>query len=193
MGSVYPPELSAMGNLCSIVAKEKIKTSPPHTLSELLSSVKLEDDPTIEWLQVEISRNVWLYRFHEFLVKRKLSDEIIALKFLVFTQPLKNQYSKKKTFGASVKDRRRLFSTVCHYFLSEESSISLDNESLFNDLLATYNSIKAGLQVSEESMMELLRARRDPLVWEEGLEPVYMDFASQAANNNHVACLLSLL
>ena len=52
-----------------------------------------------------------------------------------------------KTFGKSDQDRRRLFSTVCHYFLSENVCISLDNEALFNDLMATLNSIKAGLKV----------------------------------------------
>ena len=46
--------------------------------------------------------------------------------------------------------------------------------------------------MSEESLAELLRARVDPLVWDEGLEPIYFKFAQQAGVNQ-VACLLSLL
>jgi len=192
MGSVYNPQYIKMGNICSVIAKEKKKATPPHTLNELLSSVQIEDDPTFHDLQLELTRNVWLSRFYEFLNKRDLEEEETALKFLIFTQPLQNQFSKRKTFGKSDQDRRRLFSTVCHYFLSENVCISLDNEALFNDLMATLNSIKAGLKVSDESLLELLKARKDPLVWDEGLEPMYIKFVQQT-NMSQVACLLSLL
>jgi hypothetical protein len=48
------------------------------------------------------------------------------------------------------------------------------------------------LQVSEESLDELLIARRDPAVWEEGLEPQYTRFVSLEPTR-HIASLLSLL
>ena len=50
------------------------------------------------------------------------------------------------------------------------------------------------LLVSEESLDELLVARRDPAVWEEGLEPQYIRFLQlEPSATLHIASLLSLL
>jgi len=47
-------------------------------------------------------------------------------------------------------------------------------------------------QVSEESLDELLIARRDPAVWEEGLEPQYTRFLNLEPTR-HIASILSIL
>ena len=48
------------------------------------------------------------------------------------------------------------------------------------------------LQVSSEALADLLRARDDLLIWEEGLEPVYFKFL-QPYSTPHIATLLSIL
>ena len=48
-------------------------------------------------------------------------------------------------------------------------------------------------QVSEESLDELLKAREDPLVWGEGLDPKYKTFLNTTSINTMHACILSLL
>jgi len=193
MGSVSAHAFD-MGSICSIIAREKKKATAPHTLGELLSTVQLEDDISLDGLVKETRNNVWIARFLEYIRNRKLAEEEVALKFLIMTQPLQIQYVKRGTYGAGAAEKRRLFKGVCDVFLREENEevLSLDNEALFNDLVATHAAVEAGLQVSEEALNELLRARRDLLVWEEGLEPVYVSFAQQMPLSQ-VACLLSLL
>jgi len=190
------PEIYAMGNICSIIAKEKKKATPPLNLSELLSTLKLDDDISATSLQNEIDNNVWINRFVGYLRNLKRRELETALKFLIVTQPLQIQHIKRGTFGSSAAEKRRLFKLICDMFLNDDQEevdiLALDNSALFNDLLATYSAVNAGLQVSDESLDEILKARRDLLVWDEGLEPAYFKFVQQT-EITHVACLLSLL
>ena len=49
------------------------------------------------------------------------------------------------------------------------------------------------VDVYQESKLELLKkAKKDPTVWYEGLEPVYLQFLS-STNSSMIACLLSIL
>jgi len=205
--STRPEDIFDMGNLCSVIAKEKKKVSAPHSLSELLGTVSLSvgdlavpgnttdtSDHVKKIIDKEVSNNVWISRFREYLRSRDLEDEEVALNFLIITQPLQAQMSKRKTFGSTESEKRRLFLLVTEHFLSASSPgvLALDNTVLFNDLTATRAAILADLKVSEESLDELLTCRQDPLVRDEGLQPEYIKFAQQTSISQ-VACLLSLL
>ena len=79
------------------------------------------------------------------------SGNTVCLRILYqyHSQPLQIQYVKRGTYGAGAAEKRRLFKGVCDVFLREENEevLSLDNEALFNDLVATHAAVEAGLQV----------------------------------------------
>ncbi|XP_023320219.1 uncharacterized protein LOC111695221 [Eurytemora carolleeae] len=192
MGNTYKLNVD-MGTICDKFCTEKKKASPPHTLSELLSTVGFSEISE-QNLNTELINNIWISRFVDYLRKRNLEDEETSLKFLILTQPLKAQYKKTGSYGTSIEQQRWIFSFICSYFLSEDSTniLALDNQALFNDLQATQASIQADLKVSSEALADLLRARDDLLIWEEGLEPVYFKFL-QPYSTPHIATLLSIL
>ena len=49
------------------------------------------------------------------------------------------------------------------------------------------------VHIYQESKLELLKkAKKDPSVWYEGLEPIYLQFLN-STNSSMIACLLSIL
>jgi len=196
-----------MGNFCSFVGNgNKQAPSPPHTLEELLYEIGVKDDITAATVDQVIGANPWANKFRQYLKSRNLSDDETILRFLVLIQPLKscanfnNNHAQilghsKIHHALSESDRKRLFVEIFDNFLSEESEdvLPLSNQALWGDLLATSNSIKAGLPVSMDSIMEITQVRKDPGIWDEGIEPTYMRFLKQAPPPTLAACILSIL
>jgi len=196
-----------MGNYCSFTGSGNKKApSPPHTLEELLYEIGVKDDISPATVDQVIGASPWANKFRLYLKSRNLSDDETILRFLVLIQPLKscanlnNNHAQilghsKIHHGLTESDRKRLFVDIFDTFLSEESEdvLPVSNQALWADLLATSNSIKAGLSVSMESMMEIVQVRKDPGVWDEGIEPTYMRFLKQAPPPTLTACLLSIL
>ena len=62
---------------------------------------------------------------------------------------MKAEYKKTGSYVTSIEQQRRIFAYICSYFLSEDSTniLALDNQALFNDLLATQAAIQADLKV----------------------------------------------
>jgi len=199
--------VSDMGNYCSFVGSGNKKApSPPHNLEELLYEMCVKDDITSATVDHVIENYPWSSKFTQYLRARNLSDDETILRFLVLIQPLKNCANfnnnhaqilghSKIHRGLSESDRKRLFVDIFDNFLSEESEdvLPLSNQALWGDLLATRNSIKSGLPVSLQSIMEIVLVRKDPGVWDEGIEPAYMRFLAQVPPPTLSACILSIL
>lgn len=196
-----------MGNYCSFAGSGNKKApSPPHTLEELLYEVGVKDDISAATVDQVIGSSPWANKFRLYLKSRNLSGDETILRFLVLIQPLKscanfnNNHAQilghsKIHHGLTESDRKRLFMDIFDTFLSEDSEdvLPLSNQALWGDLLATSNSIKAGLPVSMESIIEIIQVRKDPGVWDEGIEPTYMRFLKQAPPPTLTACILSIL
>lgn len=95
----------------------------------------------------------------------------------------------------SEDDRKRLFTDIFQTFLSEDSDnvLPLSNQALWADLLATFNALQSKQPVTIESLNKILQVRKDPGVWDDGLEPSYMRFLKHAPPPTLAACLLSIL
>ena len=95
----------------------------------------------------------------------------------------------------SEDERKRLFADIFKTFLSEDSDnvLPLSNQALWADLLATFNALQSKEPVTTESLNKLLQVRKDPGIWDDGLEPTYMRFLKQAPPPTLAACLLSIL
>ena len=64
------------------------KSSPPHSLEDLLNTIPINDDITTTTARVNvvIRDNIWLQKFADFLQRRKLEDDLTILKFLIMIQ-----------------------------------------------------------------------------------------------------------
>ena len=95
----------------------------------------------------------------------------------------------------SEDDRKRLFTDIFETFLSEDSDdvLPLSNQALWADLLATFNALQSKEPVTNESLNKILQVRKDPGIWDDGLEPTYMRFLKQAPPPTLAACILSIL
>ena len=72
--------------------------------------------------------------------------------------------------------------------------LPLSNQALWADLLATHSSLQKKVPVSNESLNEILKVRKDPGIWDDGIEPPsYMRFLKQAPPPTLAACILSIL
>ena len=91
--------------------------------------------------------------------------------------------------------QKRFFIEIFETFLSEESEnhLPLTNQALWGELRATYTGLKEKKSVSSQSISALLRVRRDPGVWDDGLEPAYARFVKQVPPPTLAACILSIL
>ena len=91
--------------------------------------------------------------------------------------------------------QKRFFIEIFETFLSEESEnhLPLTNQALWGELRTTYTSLKEKKSVSSQSISTLLRVRRDPGVWDDGLEPAYARFVKQVPPPTLAACILSIL
>ena len=129
-----------------------------------------------------------------------------TLRFLVLVHPLKicsplnnneapilGHAKIQKTMSEA--DRKRLFADLFQTFLSEDSDnvLPLSNQALWAELLATFNALQSKEPVTTESLNKILQVRKDPGIWDDGLEPTYMRFLKQAPPPTLAACLLSIL
>ena len=137
---------------------------------------------------------------------RFTNNVFLNFRFLVLCQPLKlssnvnnNQpqilgHSKiHKTL--SEDERKRLFKEIFQAFMSEDSEnvLPLSNQALWADLLATYNSLMAKESVPSDSLNKIVQVRKDPGVWDDGIEPSYARFLKQTPPPTLAACILSIL
>ena len=166
-------------------------------MEELLYEIGVKDDISAATVDQVIGTSPWANKFRLYLKSRNLSDDETILRFLVLIQPLKScaNFNNNHWDTPRFTKTKRLFVEIFDTFFSEDSEdvLPLSNQALWGDLLATSNSIKAGLPVSMESMMEIIHVRKDPGIWDDGLEPTYMRFLKQAPPPTLTACILSIL
>lgn len=208
------PEFSkdTMGNLCSMQLGAGRAPTPPHSLEELISSMGVKEDIAATGLDQAISVHLWANKFRLYLRERNLTDDENILKFLVLVQPLKacghTNNNEPKILGhgklhraASVADQRRLFLECVETFLSEDSEelLPLTSSSLWQEISASVTALrteKAGRndpEVLRQAVLRILEVRKDPGVWDEGIEPTYIRFVKQAPPPSLTACILSIL
>ena len=162
----------------------------PRSLDEFLVSVTSDFSPISQLL----TTNVWARKFHEYLQNKNLKDDILTLKFLINVSQLENLNTKlKKTTKLRMKqklqdDCNKLLQDIQNsYFNIEFDVVSMSMEKLQEDCMSM------DVQMFNESKLELLKkAKKDPTVWHEGLEPMYLQFLN-TNNNSMMACLLSIL
>ncbi len=166
-----------------------MQMSPPRTLDELLgdfASVRPDAD-----LDTVIAANPWAQRFKDFLDKRNLKGKVIALKFLILTQPLEAQ-------SHSATNSRLLFVRAGALFFAEDSAmqLSLSNEVLFEEVSASTSRARRNpaARLTSQDLENMLEARRDVNVRLNGLDKKFSRFlAQQTELPSPVACLLSIL
>ena len=167
----------------------------PRSLDNLLSTFKTQDAQVLRKIDQVITDNAWYRKFHQYLSSRDLEDEVNILKFLISMKTLESiedaikSSSKPKTTQKLEADLQTLFNEIIHEFFSEDASslLALSNSKLSDALSTICNP-------SKDHMEWLKKAKNDPCVWAEGLDPVYKKFlASLPASNPIVACLLSIL
>lgn len=187
--------------LSKIVSTSNTEMSQPHSLEELLrefNHVSIRPDTDVEAL---IESKMWPRKFREYLLKRDLADLDLALKFLVLTQPLAaraasepNNNGKSRSKTRSKKDffdRTVVLAKMSAYFDEEsEDQLSLSNAQLFEALCEASSRLSRGGEVVERDVSLVSKARQDPDVWVNGLEPKFMKFIEQTST---VACILSIL
>ena len=103
-----------------------------------------------------------------------LLDETMWLKRRLCLSPRRWLQPLKVMAASSLRmrreDKQRLFLAVGESFFSEDSDVplGLSNEALWNDLSATFASLKAGLQVRVSSSVRSHSASPHPLEWPRG-------------------------
>jgi len=165
----------------------------PRSFDEFLVSVTsdLKDVPNINQL---LTTNVWARKFHDYLQNKNLTDDILTLKFVISVSQLENIHAKlKKTTKLKIKqklqeDCTKLLQEIQNsYFDIESNVVPMSMEKLQEECMGM------DVQVFHESKLELLKkAKKDPTVWHEGLEPIYLQFLN-STNTSMMACLLSIL
>jgi len=202
--------IEAMGNLCSMQSSGTRRApTPPHSLEELLTSMAVKEDITAAKLDQTIAADPWAEKFRLYLRERNLVDDENILKFLVLVQPLKTcknvNNNEPKILGHSLIERvvspseqRRLFLECVDTFLSEDSEelLPLSSSSLWDEILVLDASLKAGTgdeEVLRQAVHRLLQVRKDPGIWDSGIEPTYIRFLRQVPPPSLTACILSIL
>ena len=102
---------------------------------------------------------------------------------------------------ANVFEQRRLFLECVDTFLIADSYevLPLSSSSLREDIvdLATVlRGEKAGrndAEVLKQAVLKILKVRKDPMLWDEGIEPTYMRFVKQVVSPSMITCILSIL
>ena len=165
----------------------------PRSFDEFIVSVTfdLKDVPNVNQI---LTTNVWARKFHDYLQNKNLTDDILTLKFVISVSQLENLHAKwKKTTKLKIKqklqeDCTKLLQEIQNsYFDIESNVVPMSMEKLQEDCMGM------DVQVFHESKLELLKkAQKDPTVWHEGLEPIYLQFLN-STNSSMMACLLSIL
>ena len=180
--------------------------TPPRTLDELLHDF---DNIKVVDVDAAIEANIWAKRFREFLDKRDLAGKITALKFLIMTQSAhkalgnntsttketNNNSKSSKKQAALRKELAPLFLSVGSAFFNAEESedlLSLSNQVLLESLMEMTSRLREGKALRDEDVANVMRARKDINVMQNGLEPKFMKFLS-VQSNTPMACLLSIL
>ena len=121
--------------------------SPPHSLEELLQDFS---DTNLKNAQEAMKSHYWCQRLAEHLKKLDMKDELIALKFLVYTQnfqkrldketSLNNNAAKERIMKESRKELTDLFFNIADMFFSEESKeqLLLSNGELFRSICSIH-------------------------------------------------------
>ena len=175
--------------------------SQPHSLEELLREFNHTVIRPDTDLEAVIDSKMWPRKFREYLLKRDLVDLELAFRFLVLTQPLVarselNNNGKSRGKTRSTKNKKEWDTTVIlarmSLYFSEESEeqLSLSNAQLFDALCETSGRLAAGGAANDRDLGLVAKAREDPDVWVNGLEPKFMKFIEQTST---VACILSIL
>ena len=84
----------------------------PRSLDEFLASVT-EDMSPLGNIDQLLTTHVWAKKFHEYLLSKNLTDDILTLKFLISVSLLENLNSKLKKMSR-VKMKQKLHK-VSHY------------------------------------------------------------------------------
>ena len=112
--------------------------------------------------------------------KRQNHEEISTLKFLLRVQAFE-KHLEPKIFKNILKS----------HFDIENEVLALSNSSV-SDYLCQRTSEISDLKMTEEDKKYLKRAKNDPTVTSEGLEPAYQKFLSETSASK-LACLLTIL
>ena len=157
--------------------------NPPQNIEELLKTFK---DIDVDNVEKSISDNYWSKKFHNYLVRRSLDEDVVCFIFLLkmeaFTRLQKSEVHK----------RSRLFRKIVtdHFHEDCDNIVPLSNGQV-SDYLTTWANERFDDKVNDSDIEKLLMARNDPTVLSEGLEPTFQKFA--ASNPSTLACLLSIL
>ena len=152
--------------------------NPPKTLEELLHQIEVPDTISSSTVDEVIMNNYWTNKFSNYLSLRQLYDDETILRFLVMDQPI---FLHRNSTTFNLENLRSLFVDICDTFLTEESEnvLPLSNQVLLHDLLETADIIKSGLPVTVSSILYINMVRKDPGIWDEGIEPTYYRFLKQ--------------
>ena len=172
-------------------------SSQPRSLEELLSDFKSSN--TID-VDTAIESNIWARQFKQHLEKRDLQDEVNALRFLILTQPFVARMGEVNNNGSSKKsskiktEMKEIFLKAAELFFCEDSEcqLVLSNDRLFQAFVEASQAVKEGGSLTNQHIGLVDKARNDPDVWQNGLEPKFIKFLSQTSKGA-VACLLSIL
>ena len=164
--------------------------SAPRSLDHLLNTLKMEVKD-LEDLDNFITNQTWIKKFYQFLENRQLEDHMQTLKFLITLTLLENLQSKQSKVKPKTQDFKvKILTEIFEKYFNEDTYIlPLSNEKLQEKLLSF--EIKSG-KFDENQFKTLLEAKKDPTIWHEGLEPIYLKFLS-STSPSFVACLLSIL
>ena len=160
----------------------------PRSLDQLLNTLKI-DVNDLDDLESFISRQTWIKKFNEFLENRQLDDHVQTLKFLISLKVLDNLQAKQTKMKTKIQDSKaQVCREILQKFFSEDSYILPLSDEKLQETLLNFDP-----QTFEEKHVKVLKeAKKDPTVWHEGLEPIYMKFLS-TASPSFIACLLSIL
>ncbi len=148
-------------------------------------------DPSRD-LDDAVAKCFWAEQFQRYLAKRNLHDDVAALRFLLFTQPISDNNNKRR-LKSSNGDADSLKAAAEHFFGPDSTcQVCLSNPELAESILA--EAAKSPVDVSALRAL-LARARADPEVWQAGLEPRFMRFLADESENTvaPVACILSII
>lgn len=168
---------------------------PPKTLHDLLSDIIDVKRADLDHKNLDnvIQRHFWARSFWEYLNKLKLDDEKDIFKFLILTEYL-IQLEDSKPANNNDQLRSGIFKLILRQYFSKSSKtqIALSNQTRFKTL-AEY-AAKDDTECNQETIGVLMKAREDPKVISDGLDPTYVDFLAQAPTSpSKLACILSIL
>ncbi len=151
--------------------------NPPRRLEGLLADFTSSVLDKPKSIEDAIEKHHWASKFLKHLEERDL-DEVTAFKFLVLTQPLLTRDKKQKQ-----EVSRRIVSACGQLFLESDSAdqLCLSNPVMAEALRKASERVRSTPEsdqavISDDVIELVLRARGDPDVWLNGVEPKFMRF-----------------